>query len=232
MPLIFGITAALALFTPTMAPSLPDNALTPEQIELGRVEGFHARPVYNHDGDYLLNTYCFCAAPKPVPEHYSEANYVQIEYYNYHQNTTFLLSHLCLAFRDSEITCLAPRVGTGLSYHNGVDLGRFCRSWYNTLKTAGLHSHDKLCYEVSSKDDYWRQYRLPGRDTITFNGQKRRLDTLGRQGPLLWGKQAAEDRCQSMCDEHAGMPVVKGNEMAVSHILSWEDMDDMCHGCK
>ena len=232
MLFILGIIAFLALFfTPTIADSNPPNGLTPAQIELGRVEGFHARPVYGRVGDYLLNTYCFCAMPKPVPEHYSEANYIQVEYYNFHQNTTYILSHLCLAYRDSELTCLMPRVGTGISFHNGVDSGRFCRSWYNHLDLPGLKAHDELCYELSSHDDFWRQYRLPGPDTLTFNGQKRRLDTLGRQGPLLWGRKIAEDRCEVMCKEHAGMPLVRGDGMAVPKIISWEDIDDMCVGC-
>ena len=231
MLLILGIIAALALFAPTIADSNPNNGLTPAQVELGRVEGFHARPISGHPGDYLLNTYCFCAAPKPVPEHYSEAYYIQIEYYNFHTNTTYILSHLCLAFRDSGLTCLAPRVGTGISYHNSIDLGRFCRTWYYNLELAGMDAHDELCYEARSGADLWRQYRLPARDEITFNGQKRRLDTLGRQGPLLWGQQFAEDRCEVMCKEHADMPVVKGDEKAVSHMISWEDLDDMCLEC-
>ena len=95
-----------------------------------------------------------------------------------------------------------------------------------------MTAHDELCYEISSHDDFWRQYRLPGPDKITFNDQKRRTDTLGRQGPLLWGKKEAEDRCTVMCKEHADMPIVRGDEKAVSHIISWEDMDDMCVGCE
>ena len=34
-----------------------------------------------------------------------------------------------------------------------------------------------------------------------------------------------------LCDEHAGMHVLKGYDMAASHIMSWEDMDDMCPHC-
>ena len=231
MPFILGIIAALALFAPAIAVWGPTGPLTPAQVELGRIEGFTARPSGFHNGDYLLNTYCFCKAPKPVPEHYSEAHYIQMEYYNWHQNTTYILSHLCLAFRDSEMSCLAPRAGLGLSFHNGVDHGRFCRSWYNTIVEAGYYKREELCYTFSEKGNYWRQYRLPDHDSLTFNGQRRRLDTLGRQGPFLWSRKLAEDRCEIMCKEHADMPMVKGDEMAASHMITWEDMDDMCPEC-
>ena len=57
------------------------------------------------------------------------------------------------------------------------------------------------------------------------------MDTIGRQGPLLWGREEEEDLCEVMCDQHAGMPMIKGDEKAVAHMISWEDMDDMCVGC-
>ena len=91
--------------------------------------------------------------------------------------------------------------------------------------------HDTLCYDWSDRDDHWREFRLPSPDVITFNGQHRHLDPLGRQGPLLRSKEEADGKCGVMCREHAGMEVLRGVERAASHIISWEDLDDMCHGC-
>lgn len=91
---------------------------------------------------------------------------------------------------------------------------------------------DKLCYETDTRDEYWRQYHMPGRDIISFNGQRRNLDPLGMQGTRLREKKLAEDRCADMCMEHAGMPVLKGDQRAQCKILTWENLDDMCSECE
>ena len=115
---------------------------------MGRVEGLSTPDQSTiAPGNFLLNTYCFCA----VPGQYSEANYIQIEYYNWHQNTIFIsLAPLPRPFGILKSPALCLGSSTGLSYHNGIDLGRFCRSCYNTLNGAHLHLYDELCYELDS----------------------------------------------------------------------------------
>lgn len=84
---------------------------------------------------------------------------------------------------------------------------------------------------MSRDDELWREWRPPGRDVITFNGQTRHLDPVGRQGLVLKGKEMAEDKCDWLCHEHAGMPALRFNERAQCHVVVYEDLDDMCDGC-
>lgn len=92
---------------------------------------------------------------------------------------------------------------------------------------------DELCYKpAESFWGRWREFRLPGPDVLKFNGQKRRLDLVGGQGPRLRSKEEAEDSCAVLCDEHAGMEVLRGNDRAQSHVVAHEDMDDMCPHCQ
>ncbi|KAL9129219.1 MAG: hypothetical protein Q9175_007352 [Cornicularia normoerica] len=231
MPSVRAIVAALALLTPFT----PIHAATPAEVEVGKVEGFTGGTAA-HSGDYLISTFCFCAEPTPIPQHYSEANYLQFEYYNFHHNITYILDHLCLADQDAPTTCLAPRDGEDTRPRHGVDWpARLCRTWYSSLISNDDSPHhrrqDTLCYEMSRDDDLWREWRPPGRDVITFNGQTRHLDPVGRQGPVLKGKEMAEEKCDWLCDQHAGMPALRFNERAQCHVVVYEDLDDMCDGC-
>lgn len=228
MPSFRTIVAALALLTPFP----PIHAVTPAEVEVGRVEGFTGG-TSSHSGDYLTSTFCFCAQPVPIPQHYSEANYLQFEYYNFHQNTTYILAHLCLADQDSRTTCLTPRNGDGQYVHYGSDWqGRVCRTWDNTVGIyARIHNKDTFCYEADRYNEFWRQWQMPGRDMMTFNGQQRQLDPIGGQGPVLKGKAEAEDKCEWLCDEHAHMPALRLNELAECHVVVYEDLDDMCDRC-
>lgn len=218
------LIATLAL----LAPFPPIHALTPAEVELGRVQGFTGGTTSSHAGDYLTSTFCFCAQPSPTPQAYSEANYLQFEYYNSHQNTTYILSHLCLTDQDSAATCLAPRNGDDNWVYGSDWKGRACRTFDDY---EGLYGTNTFCYEADPRNRYWREWRMPGRDVISFNGQKRELDPVGSQGPVLKGQAEAEDRCEGLCGAHAGMPVLRSNELAECHVVVYEDLDDMCGGC-
>lgn len=91
---------------------------------------------------------------------------------------------------------------------------------------------DTVCYETDTRNEYWRLYRHPGADAIHFNKQRRALDDLGHQGVVLRWQKEAEDKCAGLCMEHAGMPVLRGDQRAQCKILTWEDMDDMCEDCQ
>lgn len=217
-------------------------ALTPGQVEQGRIEGFTSGHESTYGSDFLLSSFCFCAAKDRVPNQQgnTEANYLEFDYYNKHRNMTFVLDHLCLGNEDSDVTCLNPRLGDGIAQHkeDGVDWqGPTCRKWYRDTgdkpeKTDGVY--DELCYHQNKdRASRWRENRIPqGPDTLIFNGEKRHLDKKGQQGPILWRLEEAETHCQVMCQEHAGMDVLTGHELAQSHVVEYEDLDDMCGKCK
>lgn len=91
------------------------------------------------------------------------------------------------------------------------------------------HSHDKrydkLCYlphasKKSGMDDY-----------ITFNGQKRNIADNGSQGQTE--EVVGGEVCDGMCLEYTGLPMLRRNEMAESHVVRNKNMDDMCdHDCE
>ena len=115
----------------------------------------------------------------------------------------------------------------------GVDWkGPVCRTWWNTLDTQSkYHDRDTLCYEPRRGDDSWRKDRIPARDTLRFNGQKRHLDQKGGQGPVLKGKAEAEDVCDGLCGVHAGMEALRDDDIAQCHVVHYEHLDDMCLDC-
>lgn len=112
--------------------------------------------------------------------------------------------------------------------------GMMCRTWHYRYTTRPVYRTlpDELCYETDERNDYWRQFHMPGRDVIKFNGQKRNLDSLGYQGAMLRGKELAEKKCEKLCLEYTKMPVLKGDQRAQCKILTWENLDDMCSDCQ
>ena len=221
--------AAFALINQTIA-------YTTEEILDGRVPGFHSLGDLQDrwPGDFLLSTWCFCAAPTPVPGNYSEAHWLQFEYYNHQRDTTFLLTQLCQAKQDSDQTCLAPRNGL----HRVNDwLGwqeKLCKTWRRAVHDPNGDGErmDELCYFPSKHSVGWLEFRVPDEDEITWNKQERELDQNGNQGALLKDYEEAAASCEVLCPEHAKMPMLKGNTKAVSHVVAYEKMDDMCDDCE
>lgn len=208
----------------------PIHAFTNEEYLAGKVEGFTGGD-YTHNGDSLISTFCFCAQPTPVPHKDSEGNWFQFEYYNTHTNTTYILQHLCLAGPDSLNTCLAPRDEDG-DPEDGQFLN-ICRTWWRHKEPWPRWDDPKqLCYEQSSRFDEWREARLPSKDLLRWDGQKRRLHSEGGQEPVLRDTKEAEDKCDALCNQHIHMPALRDNIRNQCHIVVYTDLDDMCPDCE
>ena len=77
----------------------------------------------------------------------------------------------------------------------------------------------------------WREFGLPLGDEITFDGFQRWLGPEGGQEPRLRSVEEADARCEVLCEQQTGLPVLKEGPMR-NHMIGWEDLDDMCEGCK
>ena len=212
---------------------IPIHALTPAEVEAGKVEGFTGG-TGSHSGDALTSTWCFCAQPSPLRGNGSEANYIQFEYYNFHHNTTYILSHFCAADSNSTTTCLAPRSEDGAPDEDDGEFLKICRTFY---KHKGPYQRwdliGTLCYDQDDddKDAYWREWRMPGEDVNSWKGQERKLHPEGGRGPVLKSKEESKAKCDVLCDEHAHMPALRHNARSQCHVVVYDDLDDMCDGC-
>lgn len=78
---------------------------------------------------------------------------------------------------------------------------------------------------------------LPPEDKITFDGFTRGLGTGGGQEPRLRSVEEADARCEVLCEQQTGLPVLKRileapGLLMRNHMIGWEDLDDMCGRCK
>ena len=76
-------------------------------------------------------------------------------------------------------------------------------------------------------------------DKLTFDGFTRGLGTQGGQAPTLRSVEEADARCEVLCEQQTGLPVLKENLQTArgrlpirNHMIGWEDLDDMCGKCK
>ena len=76
-------------------------------------------------------------------------------------------------------------------------------------------------------------------DRITFDGFTRALGTEGGQAPTLRSVEEADARCEVLCEQQTGLPVLKEDLGTTvdglpirNHMIGWEDLDDMCDKCK
>lgn len=198
-------------------------SFTPEEYLAGQKTGFTGGD-YAYSGDCLISTWCFCAQPTPTPHENSEGNWFQFEYYNSRSNTTYILTHLCLAGPDSLNTCLAPREEDG-----DPDEGDFinpCRTFFKHKEPFARWDDPKmLCYHQSDNEKNWRDGRMVDGDTILWDGQKRKLDTAGKQGPVLKSKEEAEAKCDVMCDQQLHMPALKNNLRNQCKLIVYSELD-------
>ncbi len=212
----------------------PIHAFTPAEVEAGMVEGYTGG-TGSHYSDTLTSTWCFCAQPSPPPGSGSEANYFLFEYYSVHRNTTYLLSHFCLADENPTTTCLAPRSedGTPDDDHDGQFLS-LCRNFFKCKEPYDREDLiGTLCYYQDDDDENasWREWRMPGEDTLFWNEQSRKLHPEGGQGPVLKSMEESEAKCDILCDEQAHMPALRHNKRSQCHVVVYDDLDDMCEGC-
>lgn len=69
-------------------------------------------------------------------------------------------------------------------------------------------------------------------DYVTFNGQKRDVSERGNQGYRVMGDYFARGKCDDLCYAYHDMPVMVGNQLAVSKVVVNDHVDDMCDKCK
>lgn len=78
-------------------------------------------------------------------------------------------------------------------------------------------------------------------DKITFDGFTRGLGTRGGQAPTLRSVEEADAKCEVLCEQQTGLPVLKeglqtklsgAGQLMRNHMIGWEDLDDMCGKCK
>ena len=85
----------------------------------------------------------------------------------------------------------------------------------------------------------WSLFALPMADRITFDGFERALYEEGEQAPTLRSVEEADARCEVLCEQQTGLPVLKEDLQKArnswpirNHVIGWEDLDDMCEKCK
>lgn len=84
---------------------------------------------------------------------------------------------------------------------------------------------DRFCYhvvDVVSKS--WER--------MSFNGQNRRLGFSGGQGPLMQPAKVVREVCEDVCSANAGLHYVDDSQLAPNSVTVFEDLDDMCEGCR
>ena len=154
---------------------------------------------------------------------FAQAHYFQIEYYNFHLNTTFILTHACPKDnidRFFTYRCVPEKSeGDNLlagAYHTMGD--GLCRDWEGeTIVGDRKRVHgNKLCY---------KPYRHHGADFIYFNKQKRSLGQDGGQGPIWQDQLHADDACGPLCRTHMDGHLLKKEKYPQSHQVTWTSME-------
>ena len=92
-------------------------AVVPVQVPPdGKARGFISDLGYDltqPSGDWLTSTLCYCHSPVRAKEtnEYEKAHVFQFEYYNYHNNATYVNDHMCLSrARNEGDQCILPNV--------------------------------------------------------------------------------------------------------------------------
>ena len=153
---------------------------------------------------------------------FSQAHYFQIEYYNFHLDTTFILTHTCPKDNMGLVSSrCVPAKSEGYNLLAGTYRTMWeelCRHWEGET-TVGDEKrvHDnKLCY---------KPYRHDGADFIYFNKQKRSLGQDGGQGPVWQDQLKADDACGPLCRTHVDGHLLKNERYPQSHQVTWTDME-------
>lgn len=153
-------------------------------------------------------------------------HYYQFEYFNYHLNTTFILTDNCpLNEMGYDISCVPEEYGEILLAGKTVLSEGLCKRWKGIRSIYDLEAvHDeKLCYKPN---------RHKGHDFLKFNKQKRDLSEKGGQDPQVSKDQKeVEATCEVMCMENLNAALLTNSEPP-SHQVSWIGLDDMCPDCE
>lgn len=154
-----------------------------------------------------------------------QGHFWRYEYFNYHDNATYFLSHYCMedAFPQDKYGCgydapghfnPKPESSTQRMYGNDYALT------YSPLPHHDLHSW--TVYKKANDID-WIMY---GRGPL-LNQQKRRLGE--DQGMIEMPKEYVDDTCSHYCDTELLLPM---DPTIRSHEELYNDIDDMCDRCK
>ncbi|KAL9131258.1 MAG: hypothetical protein Q9175_006809, partial [Cornicularia normoerica] len=204
------LLAGLMLFAPATY-----AIATPEQAAGGKVRGFTGTADVEVTGDYLTSTFCYCEYPPKVEEFTGLAHYYQIEYYNFHLNTTFILTSNC---PQDNIVNGINCVPSGKNHVLAGDTMEYktCRTWpgYLAVQDFRREHDDRLCYKPR---------RHHGDDFIYFNKQKRNLGQDGGQGPVWQDKMESEKVCEGMC-RNMDAVLLKDENYTPSHQVMWTEM--------
>jgi len=183
------------------------HAATLDQWHQGRIPGSITGP---HTGDYLTDTRCTCTnTTGRVGVAYEWV------YYNYHSNATFILYWL-------------DNSGVFETWNHGW----FCRYYAVSKPPKNPRSRktDELCIWPSQRPDL---LNMKWEDCFSFNRQMRSLGKWGGQGRKAYPKSFVNSEiCPHMCEvtmwgEH-GIKGATGKGKA----LVFDDVDDMCDGCR
>ena len=153
---------------------------------------------------------------------FAQAHYFQIEYYNFHLNTTFILTHTCpkdnMGFESSRCVPEKSEGDNLLAGTYRTMQGELCRYWEGeTIVGVPKRVHNnKFCY---------MPYRHHGADFISFNKQKRSLGQDGGQGPVWLDQLKVDDACGPLCRTHVDGHLLKNERYPQSHQVTFTSME-------
>lgn len=216
---------------------------SPAQVEQGRIPGFVGSvPVLSIEADWMETTFCYCAAPRRLHKTVDEGHYYQVIYYNHHRNVTFIMDNLCLLNHADDATCVQPdNAETADDDADPENGAMFCKQWTGPMKSEeGKKTNrvgDRMCYTKSDYLDVPKVtptgvYKGLLQESIIFNGQERDLIPFGSQGHWEHEKFEIEAMCETKCQVHCRMPMLKNDRHAKSRWDVYDDMDDMCPTCR
>ena len=179
-----------------------------------------ARGPLTPKGYFIALVPCLKSSADPM---FAQAHYFQIEYYNFHLNRTFILSHTC---PKDNIGLVNSRCVPDKSEGDNLLAGarhtmryeQLCRKWEGektVIDRIKVHGN-KLCY---------RPYRHHGADYIYLNKQGRSLGQDGGQGPVWQDQLKADDACGPLCRTHVDENLLKNDRHPPSHQVTWTDME-------
>ena len=193
-----------------------------------RLAGYHGYLTVPPTGDWLTTTYCWCADENKNAPGAEEAMYMQHDYYNFHQNATYIYHFGCLAHASDYETCNDDS-DLGFEGHPHASyLGQVrCQAWdpWDYLGAGPKYDHkDRLCLG-------WGDQRLMFLgDQIFFNGQVRVLND-GSEGAQPMPLQEANRICEPICQHRYGLPILGDRGKVKNAQTIYSAVDDMCDGC-
>lgn len=249
MSVINCLLTILAILSPVIS-SLIEPRRWGHSIDSGiltaeTVEGFIGeRPITGPDGDYFRATHCYCKTalqPDLVPRGQDgrgtaggngiqpgeivQGHIWRYEYFNYHNNATYLMDHLCMedAFPPDHFGCGYDQPPHFVPVpHGDWTYSKMRTDWAFTYSPIPGHNKHSFVIQKREYDVDWLMYgRGPSSEL-----QKRRLGK--DQGLIEMPKEYVDDKCTQFCREELMLPM---DETVWSHGELYNDVDDMCDRC-